>query len=279
MSEIILLSLPIGNLGDLTRRVQDALNGPGLFVVEDTRSFRSLLTHLGCSFEGKEILSYHDQSSRVSCEYVLGKILERGKAYLCSEAGSPVISDPAYPLLKLARLQGVKISSMPGPSSVVMALELSTFPAHPFTYHGFLARGREERKKFFESLSTFDGMTHIFFEAPQRVRETLQIAIAALPRVRFCACREMTKLYESVYFFEGQTNLSQVDELPEKGEYVCLAYVEHSDQTIPRDAELTRLAGEVLESKGHKKSLAKLLSKILCTPTKQIYQELSGSNL
>ncbi|MEK6625529.1 MAG: 16S rRNA (cytidine(1402)-2'-O)-methyltransferase, partial [Bdellovibrionota bacterium] len=73
MCEIVLLSLPIGNLGDLTKRVLGALSGPGLFIVEDTRSFRSLLTHLGCSFEGKEILSYHDQSTQVSCEYVLKK--------------------------------------------------------------------------------------------------------------------------------------------------------------------------------------------------------------
>ncbi|MBI2519124.1 MAG: hypothetical protein HYV97_01845 [Bdellovibrio sp.] len=279
MPEIILLSLPIGNLGDLTRRVQDALNGPGLFVVEDTRTFKSLLAHLGCSFEGKEILSFHDQSSMGSCENVLEKILIRGKAYLCSEAGSPVISDPAYPLLKLARTQNIKITSMPGPSSLVMALELSTFPAHPFTYHGFLARGHEERRKFFESLAVLNGMTHIFFEAPQRVRETLTMGILVLPEVHFCACREMTKLYESVYFFKGPQTISLVDELPEKGEYVCLAYVEHSGQSISKDLELSRLAQDVLQAKGHKKSLAKLLSKLLGTPTKQIYQELSDTKL
>ena len=279
MCEIVLLSLPIGNLGDLTKRVLGALSGPGLFVVEDTRSFRSLLTHLGCSFEGKEILSYHDQSTQVSCEYVLKKICQHGTAYLCSEAGSPVISDPAYPLLKLARMKGVIITSMPGPSSLVIGLELSTFPAHPFIYHGFLARGREERKKFFESFANIESMTHIFFEAPQRVRETLKMAMLILPTVRFCACREMTKLYESVYFFEGPQSVAQVDELPEKGEYVCLAHVEHLDQTFSSNLELSRLAQDVLESKGQKKILAKLLAKILGTPTKQIYQELSNSKL
>ncbi len=279
MAEIILLSLPIGNLGDLTIRAQEALKGPGLFVVEDTRSFRSLLTHLSYPFDGKEIVSYHDQSSQVSCEYVLQKIQASGKAYLCSEAGSPVISDPAYPLLKLARSQGVKISSLPGPSSVVVALELSTFPAHPFTYHGFLPRGKEERRKFFESLENMNSMTHIFFESPQRVRDTLQIGLEVLPAVRFCACREMTKLYESVYFFEGANDLAKVNELPEKGEYVCLVYIEHTNQGVHANTDLARIAQDVLEAKGHKKSLAKLLSKILGIPTKQVYQDLTDSKL
>ena len=108
MGKIILLNTPIGNLSDLTARVREALETGENFAVEDTRSFKELLNHLGISVSGKRILSLHDQSEKRDLEKVLS-IAEGADVYVASEAGSPIISDPAYPLICAAYAKGLTV--------------------------------------------------------------------------------------------------------------------------------------------------------------------------
>ena len=131
MGKIILLNTPIGNLGDLTPRVLEALTKGETFAVEDTRVFRELLNHVGISLSGKRIHSLHDQSEDSQVEKLL-ELLGGGDLYVASEAGSPIVSDPAYPLVIAAYERGIEVESFSGVSSPIMALELSGLPPIPF---------------------------------------------------------------------------------------------------------------------------------------------------
>ena len=152
MSELTLVTLPIGNTGDITRRALAALESGRTFYAEDTRVFKDLLNSLGISFQDKFIDSFHDQSVG-KIDVIVGKIKNGESVYLVSDAGSPMVSDPAYPLLKRLLEEGIEIKTLPGVTAVITALELSGLPPHPFHFWGFLARGKGEKKDFFKGLN------------------------------------------------------------------------------------------------------------------------------
>lgn len=269
VGKIILLNTPIGNLGDLTPRVLEALKSGETFAVEDTRVFRELLNHLGISVSGKRIFSLHDQSEKGQ----MGKLLELtqgGDLYVASEAGSPIVSDPAYPLVIAAYEKGVEIDSYSGISSPVMALELSGLPPIPFHFHGFLPRESGKRAKIFEQTNYG---THIFFEAPTRIEETLDELAALMPGVEVALVRELSKKFQQVLKFKASQWGEKKQELTFKGEFVLLFHRHEAQAQL--GGELRELALEMLADKAGPKTLAKLLGLILDRPTKDIYTELN----
>ena len=201
MGKIILLNTPIGNLGDLTPRVLNALKEGHQFAAEDTRVFKDLLNHLGISLEGKRVFSLHDQSEGSVIEKLLD-MAEREDLYVTSDAGSPIISDPGYPLIVGAYKRGLKIESYSGVSSPIMALELSGLPPIPFHFHGFLPREDAKKTKIFNELTIG---THIYFEAPTRIEDTLDLLSEVLPQVEVAVVRELSKKFEQVLRFKADT--------------------------------------------------------------------------
>jgi 16S rRNA (cytidine1402-2'-O)-methyltransferase len=269
VGKIILLNTPIGNLGDLTPRVLEALKVGETFAVEDTRVFKELLNHLGISVQGKRIFSLHDQSGPAQVENLL-EVLERGDLYVASEAGSPIVSDPAYPLVLGAYEKGHKVESYSGVSSPIMALELSGLPPIPFHFHGFLPRESGKRKQIFSGTSYG---THIFFEAPTRIEETLDDLEGECPGVQVCLVRELSKKFESVIRFQAKEWNEVKKSVTFKGEFVLLF---HSPEKVKSSSkELQNLAQEIVANGAAPKQVAKLLGLILDRPTKEIYTELS----
>ncbi len=269
MGKIILLNTPIGNLGDITERVRGALQSGVLFAVEDTRVFRELLHHLGISASGKKIFSLHDQSESNQVDKLISKA-EQEDLYVASEAGSPIISDPAYPLVVAAYEKGLRVESLSGVSSPVMALELSGLPPIPFHFHGFLPRESGKRIKYFTHSSYG---THIFFEAPTRVEETLNELCSTRPESVIVVVRELSKKFEQVLRFKGKDWARVKKELIQKGEFVILYH--NSEERGESLAELKELAQEILANQASSKQVAKLIGKILDRPTKEIYSELN----
>ena len=272
MGKIILLNTPIGNLGDLTPRVREALEKGEVFAAEDTRVFKELLNHLGISVAGKKILSLHDQSEQRDVEKILA-LAEQTDVYVASEAGSPIISDPAYPLMTAAIGKGIEIDSYSGVSSPVMALELSGLPPLPFHFHGFLPREGGKRQKIFSSVG---GGTHIFFEAPTRIEDTMDDLARALPGVQVALVRELSKKFQEVLRFNTNDWSEVKKTLTVRGEFVLLFHAPSGAQSDYR--ELKELAQEILAKGAGPKVLAKLLSSILERPTKEIYSELTRQN-
>ncbi|MGE3608166.1 MAG: ribosomal RNA small subunit methyltransferase I [Bacteriovoracaceae bacterium] len=267
MGKIILLNTPIGNLGDLTPRVLEALRAGETFAVEDTRVFKELLNHLGISIQGKKIFSLHDQSEKSQIEKLI-ELAKKEDLYVASEAGSPIISDPAYPLVLGAYQAGLKVESYSGVSSPIMALELSGLPPIPFHFHGFLPREAGKIKKSFEE--TGEG-THIFFEAPTRIEDTLKI-LSEFEDLSIVVVRELSKKFEEVYRFSSEDLKNKKIEINPRGEFILLFHKKENSKVI--GGELRNLAQEVLNHSSPK-SVAKLLAQILDRPTKEIYDQMN----
>ena len=274
MSELILVTLPIGNSGDITLRALDALKSGKTFYAEDTRVFKDLLNAQGISYSDKFIDSFHDQSVG-KIEQILQKIKNGETVYLVSDAGSPMVSDPAYPLLKKLVEEGVTIKTLPGVTAVVTALELSALPPNPFHFWGFIGRGKSERRDFFKDLGTMSG-THIFFESPHRIFETIDAFFEVHPENTLVIARELTKTYESVYRLKKEDLPNVQSIITDKGEFVVLFHNSEVRSSALSDEVMT-LTKDYLENGGSTKKLAKIFSKILNSDTKSVYDQLSRS--
>jgi 16S rRNA (cytidine1402-2'-O)-methyltransferase len=271
VGKIILLNTPIGNLGDLTPRVREALEQGSLFAAEDTRVFKELLNHLGISVQGKRVFALHDQSSGGE----VGRLLEMARSetlYVTSDAGSPIVSDPAYPLISQAAKEGIEIESFSGVSSPIMALELSGLPPIPFHFNGFLPRESSKRSKTFLDLAQG---THIFFEAPTRIEETLQELAQVRPELKIALVRELSKKFQQVVRLNASDWPEVKSQVVFKGEFVLL--IHQPDKTDSSSRELQAHAQEILAKGTSPKAVAKLLAIILDRPTKDIYSELMRS--
>lgn len=268
MGKIILINTPIGNLEDLTPRVLKALQGGVYFAVEDTRVFKDLLGHLGISFGEKKIYSWHDQSEEKSLDFLL-TIAEENDLFLASEAGSPMISDPAYPLIKAAYERGINVDTYSGVSSVVVALELSGLPPIPFSFQGFLPREEEKKKQIF---STLMKGTHVFFEAPTRIIDTLDLLAQVVPDVDVALCRELTKKFQQVLKFQAKDWHKFKPELVVKGEFVLCLY-QKNEREVSRSG-IGQLAQEILERGATPKLVSKLIGELTDKSPKEVYQLL-----
>lgn len=276
LSSLVLITLPIGNLKDITLRALETLKVEKYFYAEDTRVFKKLLESEGIDYSDKFIDSFHDHSEG-KISIILEKIKEGFTVCLVSDAGSPVISDPAYPLLKKMKEEGIEIKTVPGVTSVITALELSALPPHPFHFWGFIARSKGEKKDFYKQLQAISG-THIFFESPHRILETIEIFFEIIPDTELVVTRELTKSFESVYRIR-KTNLDKLSEtVMEKGEFVVLFHIENQSKSSMKNAELEVLVKDYLNGKGGTKKLAKIFSKIIDEDTKSIYDQLIKSD-
>jgi len=269
VGKIILLNTPIGNLGDLTPRVLNSFKEGRTFAVEDTRVFKELLNHLGISVSGKRIFSLHDQSEKSALNKLI-EIAQGEDLYVASEAGSPIISDPAYPIVLAAYERGLKVESYSGVSSPIMALELSGLPPIPFQFHGFLPRESGKRTKIFNEASYG---THIFFEAPTRAEDTIEELSMTKPESDICIVRELSKKFEQVIRFKGKDWSHHKANINFKGEFVILFH--NPDSRNQASSELKIIAEEIIENGSNPKQIAKILALILNRPVKDIYAELN----
>jgi|GEM_PF-120580 len=276
--KIILLGLPLGNIEDLSFRVKKALQEGKLFFVEDTRTFKALLSRLNISLEEKIILSFHDHSGPNLLKKAAYLLQEYKTLYIASEAGSPLISDPAFPLLEYAHQKQWKIETYPGPSAVIAALELSTLSPCPFAFWGFFPRETSKRQSLVEKIRFFEGVS-IFFESPLRVEETVEFLSQNFPMCDFSLVKEISKPFESSLRFQGQHWASLKNSLIFKGEWTIL--LENQRQRVLEEAPLNpqkikatiELANDFLKDQ-KKKTLAKLLGLVTGKDVKEIYKNL-----
>ncbi|RLA64937.1 MAG: 16S rRNA (cytidine(1402)-2'-O)-methyltransferase [Epsilonproteobacteria bacterium] len=265
LAKLVLIGLPIGNKEDLTARAKDALESGKYFLAEDTRSFGPFLKLLGIPTDDKNLISFHDFSTDKKF-FQVERLLNSGEdVYLVSEAGSPIISDPAFPLVRHLIQKGYEIDTLPGVTAPIVALELSGLPPHPFQFHGFFPR--EKRDKFISQLGSG---THIIFESPHRILDALEILSSAFPEGEFCVCRELTKKFQSTYRFRGEN--FEKEQIRAQGEFVIVLYLKKTKSIGP--IKLKKLAQDYMQ-KGGKKALAKVLAEILGEDAKKIYADMT----
>jgi 16S rRNA (cytidine1402-2'-O)-methyltransferase len=193
---IILAATPIGNLGDASRRLVEALENATVVAAEDTRTTQRLLAGLGIANRPR-LIALHDHNERQRAAEIVA-LAEDGDVLVLSDAGMPTVSDPGYGLVAEAASRGVTVTALPGPSAVVTALAVAGLPTDRFTFEGFAPRKDGDRRRAFAALAA-ELRTIVLFESPQRLAATLgDLASALGPDRRAAVCRELTKLHEEV---------------------------------------------------------------------------------
>ena len=192
MGKLLLVGTPLGNLGDFPPRAVEALKSADLILCEDTRHTRKLLNAFGID---RPTDSYHEHNEDAKAESLVARIEDGGVLALVSDAGMPVVSDPGYRIVRLARERGVVVEPIPGPFAGVLALVASGIAPLPFTFLGFTPHKQEARRDLYRTIAEL-GHTAIVYESPERVVASLEDALEVLGETEITVAREMTKMHE-----------------------------------------------------------------------------------
>ena len=188
---IYIVATPIGNLGDLSDRARAILGAVAAVACEDTRVTGKLMQHIGTK---TKLIRYDDHASDTTRDYLLTLAGEQPIA-LVSDAGTPLISDPGYQLVRAARERGIAVTSIPGPSAAIVALTLAGLPSDRFLFAGFLPSKDKARRDTLTELATVRA-TLVFYETAPRLLDTLAAVDDIMPGREVAVARELTKLFE-----------------------------------------------------------------------------------
>jgi 16S rRNA (cytidine1402-2'-O)-methyltransferase len=215
---LYVVATPIGNLEDISLRALRVLRESTVVAAEDTRRTRKLLTHHRIP---ARLVGLREHNERTRAPVLVGRLLAGDSIALVSDAGTPGLSDPGAALVQAAAGAGINVVPVPGPSAVLAALVASGLPAEPFTFAGFLPARVAERRRSLERLRDVPH-TIILFEAPHRLRETLDDILAVLGDRRIAVARELTKLHEEVYRATVGEAVRNFSAHPPRGEFTLV---------------------------------------------------------
>lgn len=193
---LYIVATPIGNLGDISARALEILETADIIACEDTRVTKKLFTLLNLGTSGKKFITYQDHNEESEAQNIIDMIQNDGKSIaLVSDAGSPLISDPGYKLIKRCREQNVYITTLPGSCAVICALQLSGLPTNRFMFAGFIPNKEKARADLFNELKNID-TTLVFYETAQRIVKSLTAAKDIFGNREMAVAREISKMYE-----------------------------------------------------------------------------------
>ena len=262
------VATPIGNLGDLAPRALEVLRDVAAVCAEDTRRSRQLLAHFGLD---TPLLALHEHNETGLAERLVARLLAGDSLALVSDAGTPLVSDPGYRLVRAARAAGVKVSPLPGPCAFIAALSVAGLPSDRFVFEGFLpAKAGARRERL--ALLAAEPRTLAFHESSHRIADTLADMRDAFGADRPAVlARELTKLFETVLDGTLGTLAERVATEPDqrKGEFVVLVQGagEDADARIAEGRRLYAKLGEHLPPS----TAAKLAAELSGAPRKALY--------
>jgi len=236
---IDVVATPIGNLADLSPRAREALAAADVIAAEDTRHTAGLLKLLGLQ---RPLVSLHEHNEAARREDLVARLRQGARVVLVSDAGTPLVSDPGYLLVRAAIEAGIVVQAVPGPSAVLVALAVSGLPVERFCFEGFLPSRAAARRERLRSLA-MESRTLVFFEAPHRIVETLEDLAAAFGATRAaCVARELTKVHESVYrgSLDQLLQIAREDANFARGEITLVVAGSSTAEALPDDAFVTR---------------------------------------
>lgn len=268
---LYIVATPIGHLGDITARAIEVLSSVDWIAAEDTRHSQRLLSHLGLK---KPLISLHDHNERDKANFLLQKITMGGTIALISDAGTPLISDPGYHLVRLAQDQGIKVVPIPGACALIAALSISGLPTDRFVFEGFLPAKSTNRQKQLKELLQ-EPRTLIFYEAPHRLLDCLQDLVHIFgPTREVVLARELTKTFETLKrgTLEELLNWVQLDTQQQKGEIVLLVagFPDPDKETLTSEADSLL---KILLSELSVKQASSLAAKILGIRKNSLYEQ------
>ena len=271
---LYLVPTPIGNLGDISQRMAQTLAEADFIAAEDTRVSIKLLNHLGLK---KPMVTYHRHNTETGGQAVLDRLLAGENCALVTDAGMPAISDPGEELVARCAQQGIPVVTVPGPCALVTALAASGQPTGRFTFEGFLAMNKKNRRAHLDALRD-EERTMIFYEAPHKLQATLKDLCQTFgPDRPVSLCRELTKLHEEI----RRTTLGQAEEYyrenPPKGEFVLVvrgAPPKREEEATLEDGQA--LVEELMAQGSSQRDAVKQAAKTLGLSRNQLYDIVVG---
>jgi len=218
---LYIVATPIGNLSDITQRAQNILAEVDIIACEDTRHTKKLLSAFSIS---NKTLSLHDHNERQKQDYIASLLQEGKNIALVSDAGTPLISDPGFHLVRHCRQLGLKVSPVPGACAAIAALSVAGLPTDRFTFEGFLPSKSGARKSVLENMAN-ESRTMVFYDAPRRAIDTVRDIVEVLGGSRYIViARELTKTFETVYSDQAENILLWLEQDANqlKGEMVLI---------------------------------------------------------
>ena len=269
--KLVIVGTPIGNLSDLSPRAIEALKAADLILCEDTRHTRKLLTHFGID---RPTQSFHEHNEEEKGEKIIEKIVGGAVIALVSDAGMPVISDPGFRLVRLARERDVAVEPIPGPFAGIMALVASGIAPAPFSFFGFAPHREGERVEFYGRVASV-AQTTIVYESPERLIDSLKNAMNVLGDVEVTVAREMTKIHEQ--FISG--SISEVIARLEaqgtvRGEVTLVFAAAHPLQRQVSREELLREFGRLRDSGMRRSDAVKMVADKFGLRKNEVYKSL-----
>ena len=192
---LYIISTPIGNFDDISLRAIKLLKNVEILLCEDTRKTKKLLSHL--NIKRKNLVSYNDSNASSKRPRIINELLSKKSVGIVSDAGTPLISDPGYKLVKECYLNNIRVTHAPGPSSVINGLILSGLPTNQFYFGGFVSSKKNLKKKQFMANQT-NTMTGIWFDTCLRIDNTLRVMLEVFGNREISIARELTKTYEEI---------------------------------------------------------------------------------
>ena len=267
---LYLVATPIGNLDDITFRAINILKEVDLIAAEDNRQTLKLLNHFEIS---KPLITYHRHNEEQVGPKIIEKLLEGKNIAICTDAGTPGISDPGETVTKLAIDNGIKVVPVPGACAVINAIVASGLDTKEFSFYAFLPLNKKLRRAKFEEMIN-DQKTVAFYEAPHRMKETLADIFEVFGNRKCVVAKELTKIHETFYRGNISEIIKEFNEIKEvKGEFIILV----EGKKIEKENELNTLSLEdhynFYKNKGlEKKEIIKRIAKDRGVNKNEIYQ-------
>jgi 16S rRNA (cytidine1402-2'-O)-methyltransferase len=262
-----LVATPIGNLGDITLRALETLAGVDVIACEDTRITRRLTERFGITAVLKP---YHEHNAAQARPKILQRLAQGASIALVSDAGTPLISDPGYKLVREVCAAGLPVIALPGPSSVLAALALAALPTDRFFFEGFLPSRQMARRGRLAELARIDA-TLVMFESGNRVQETLQDLAAIMGDRDAAICRELTKLHEEVRRAPVAELARIADGLETRGEFVLVIGPPSADAQVMAQGDLDDMLRASLQQGSSVKDAVAQAVEISGRPRREIY--------
>ena len=230
---LYIIATPIGNLQDISARGLDILRQAEIVACEDSRITKKLFSLLGISLN-KKFIAYEDHQEESRAQILIDLINEGNAVALVSDAGSPLISDPGYKLVRLCRRQNIYVTAVPGACAVITALQLSGLPSNRFMFAGFIPNKDKAKRDLFNELAALNS-TLIFYETAPRLLNSLQTAAEIFSEREAAVVREMTKMYEETVCGKFSELIEYFSTNEPRGEFVLLI----APPTAPQQPSLT----------------------------------------
>jgi 16S rRNA (cytidine1402-2'-O)-methyltransferase len=267
---LYIVPTPIGNIGDITLRALETLKAVDLIAAEDTRHSRTLLTHYDIS---TPLVSFHEHSENRVVEQLADRVAAGESIALISDAGTPLVSDPGYALVRGVQARGLNVIPLPGACAAITALSAAGLPTHHFHFEGFLPAKQVARVKRLEAIKSLN-TTVIFYEAPHRIVDLItdMLAVFGVDH-EICLARELTKTFETI----RRAPLGDIrewvlnDANQQKGEFVVISGLVVQTTTLGADGRLllARLAAELPPRKA-----AQIVADHYGLKSRDLYQQL-----